>query len=159
MTDITDKHQQAGRFAATCRHRDACIDDGMTLPDACLCCWVFRDACRSAGTMTDTSLRPRVRWESEPFRALVCAYEAMEGPAAGIAWVLGLRDEEGSWGRTHFDTEPITIELDASCPVEGAIDVLAHELAHAMAERDAGHGKQWQEAKDMLLSAARATGL
>lgn len=65
-----------------------------------------------------------------------------------VEFVSGLHEQEGAWGRTHYpDTKgPIEIHIDGECPVSGAVDVLAHELAHVMAGFRCGHGGKWGRA-------------
>lgn len=94
------------------------------------------------------------RFAPDPFSAILDAFNARH-PDAGVVvqWVTDLYAEERAWGRTHFDEDPIVIEIDGQIPVAGALDVLAHELAHVAAGFEVGHGPAWQEAKEALVAA------
>lgn len=94
------------------------------------------------------------RFDTDPFYSLLSAYNRLHDGDILVQWVSGLRDEQGAWGRTHFDTEPVTIEIDGGCPVAGALDVLAHELAHCAAGFGADHGPEFTAAKAALMAEA-----
>lgn len=65
--------------------------------------------------------------------------------SATVCWREGLRENEGAWGRTEFtDEEPPIVSMDVTTPVIGAVEVLAHELAHVIAGKDADHGEAWE---------------
>lgn len=93
------------------------------------------------------------KFACDPFNVLLAVFEGRSAASVTVIWVSDLHAAEGAWGRTHFDGHPIIIELDVDCPVRGALDVLAHELAHVIAGLDEGHGPKWEAAKDALLAA------
>ena len=96
------------------------------------------------------------KFACDPFNVLLSVFGRQSEAAVTVVWVSDLHAEEGAWGRTHFDSNPIIIELDVDCPVRGALDVLAHELAHVIAGFEAGHGPEWEAAKAALLAALEA---
>lgn len=92
----------------------------------------------------------------DPFSDLLSAFGARSSVDVDVVWVTDLHAEEGAWGRTHFDTAPVVVELDVDCPVRGALDVLVHELAHVAAGFEAAHGPKWEAEKAALLAACAA---
>lgn len=98
-------------------------------------------------------------WVFEPLQLMVDVFNELYAEAdCSIFWVESLHDETGAWGRTHFPSDDgsstrVIIELDVECPIVGAVEVLAHELAHAKAGPDADHGPEW-EAVFTILHAA-----
>jgi hypothetical protein len=96
------------------------------------------------------------KFVEDPFSCLLQEFGRQAQDEVDVVWVTDLHEEEGVWGRTHFDSEPVTIELDANCPVIGAVDVLAHELAHVIAGFAAGHGVRWEAAKVAFMRACGA---
>ena len=88
----------------------------------------------------------------DPFQAVLTAFARLYPEArCTVQWVSGLHEEEGAWGRTHFDEDPPLIELDGNCPVAGAVDVLCHELAHVAAGYEAGHEDSWRRGYETLV--------
>jgi predicted SprT family Zn-dependent metalloprotease len=64
------------------------------------------------------------------------------GPAWSFAWDRALR----RFGQCRYDDRQITlsrhlVELNSEWAVR---DTVLHEIAHALASRDAGHGAEWQ---------------
>lgn len=88
----------------------------------------------------------------DPFQAVLTAFARLyPGVRCAVRWVDGLHEEEGAWGRTHFDEDSPLIELDGNCPVAGAVDVLCHELAHVVVGYEAGHGDLWRLVYETLV--------
>ncbi|WP_378773978.1 hypothetical protein [Methylopila musalis] len=56
--------------------------------------------------------------------------------------------EEGPFGETFFpdDGSRPVVQVAVGIPLEGSIEVMAHELAHVVAGHDAGHGPAWEAA-------------
>lgn len=92
------------------------------------------------------------RMKLDPFGLLLRLYDESCCPVdVTVEFVAQLQKQEGGWGRTHFhDDGTAEIHIDGDCPVAGAVDVLAHELAHIIAGFEAGHGKAWEQAYSEL---------
>lgn len=59
-----------------------------------------------------------------------------------------LEDEKGNtvYGFTQFnDDETPVIAISADLTIKDAVEIFAHELAHAAAGVGAGHGKKWKQ--------------
>ena len=58
-------------------------------------------------------------------------------------------------GTTTFynDGSPPTVVVRATLPLEQAVGVLAHELAHVAVPDDARHGRRWKAAHQRLFDA------
>lgn len=92
------------------------------------------------------------RMKFDPFGLLIRLFNDTGCPVnVTVEFVSGLHAQEGRWGLTNFsDDGKAEIHIDGDCPVAGAVDVLAHELAHVIAGFDAGHGKAWEQAYSAL---------
>lgn len=83
----------------------------------------------------------------DPFGELVDIFNELCDEDVSIMFVTGLKEEEGVWGQTSLsETEGNLVQIDVSCPVEGAVEVLAHELAHVATGKDCSedHGPEWE---------------
>lgn len=91
-----------------------------------------------------------------PFELILQVFNDLyPGKAASVEWVSGLRQERNAWGSTVFEEgKAPEVLIDVRCPVAGAIEVLAHELAHVAAgvpHDDAdGHGDEWEAAFEAI---------
>lgn len=56
----------------------------------------------------------------------------------------------GYWGVTDFDCTPVEIRISAHLPVFHSLEILAHELAHAIVGYEEGHNKKWEECFDKI---------
>lgn len=58
----------------------------------------------------------------------------------------------GAWGLTFWpdDNSGVIIEISTHLKVKHVPEILAHELSHAIAGHDAGHGKQWRNVFDNI---------
>lgn len=69
--------------------------------------------------------------------------------------VPDLRDETGAtvYGETLFPDDGSTpvISISAEAPISAAPELLAHELAHVVAGKDAGHGPEWEAAEEAIF--------
>lgn len=62
-----------------------------------------------------------------------------------------MTDGKETFGCTLFpddDTERIVIEIHYSLSLENATEILAHELAHVIAGKEAGHEYKWEKTFD-----------
>lgn len=99
---------------------------------------------------------------NDPFRILLDVFAKLfpHTPAPTIQFVSDLhQDDDDPLGQTTFPDDGSTplVDLDASMPLDGAVDILAHELAHVACE-DLGlnkpgenpHTQSWQDIYDRL---------
>jgi hypothetical protein len=87
-------------------------------------------------------------FELDPFAMVVqVVHDLYPEAIAVVRWCNGLHEQHGAWGCTEFDVPngPL-ISLDVAMPVLGAVEVLAHELAHVVAGPEAEHGAEWESA-------------
>lgn len=82
----------------------------------------------------------------DPFGMLLVVFEELYPEHdCEVHWAEGLKEQEDVWGETNFDGEIPVVTVDVSCPVQGAVEIMAHELAHVVAGYDEEHGEKWQE--------------
>lgn len=79
---------------------------------------------------------------------------------ATVFWVSKINEEAetdaGPAGVTYYsedECKPNEIAIRADLPIDGATEVLAHEIAHVVAGPNAKHGPEWRAAFDRLHSA------
>jgi hypothetical protein len=79
-----------------------------------------------------------------------CLWPEME---CTVQYVSGLHDGEDAYGATDFPDDGSTprIQIDTCTPIEAAVEILAHELAHVAAGPDAEHGEDWERAFDAIF--------
>ncbi|PWC89800.1 hypothetical protein TSH100_03955 [Azospirillum sp. TSH100] len=95
----------------------------------------------------------------EPVSGLIqCALGEFPSLSVKVMLVAGMADQEGAWGQTwwpdasgelHPDWEAgidALIQIDGGAPYYAIPDILAHELAHAVAGPDGGHGDVFADA-------------
>ena len=64
-----------------------------------------------------------------------------------IQYVQGMKEKADAWGETFFPNDggaPV-VSIDVEIPVIGAIDVMAHELAHVAMGPNGEHGEAWEK--------------
>lgn len=90
----------------------------------------------------------------DPFRCVMAAVQELyPGLEADIQWVEDLHEEDNDpYGRTMIPVNDLVprVEIDVRTPVYGAVEVLAHELAHVATPDDMEHGAKWQAAFDAI---------
>lgn len=96
-----------------------------------------------------------------PFALMIDVFNDLYPDKQATVWfATGLRQERNAWGQTGFPDdggEPL-VQIDVDCPIAGAVEVLAHELAHVAAgcphsDDDDGHGPEWQKHFDAIHEA------
>lgn len=84
-----------------------------------------------------------VIWANDPLRDVIEAYEELYIEPVEILFVRDIKKERNAWGSCYFPPGATTqILLDVNCPYDGLIEILAHELAHAVTEDD--HSPAWE---------------
>ena len=88
----------------------------------------------------------------DPFGLVLDVFNDLyPGKPAIVTWRQGMKDSGDCYGCTDFDHDPPLVSVDVDLPVTGAIDVLAHELAHVAAGHvKPPHGKAWRAAFDAI---------
>lgn len=92
---------------------------------------------------------------NDPFARVFAAFDALyPDRACSCVWTVDLCDDKDVpvYGETIFPEdcgEPL-VRISAEMPVVGAVEVLAHELAHVAVGPEAGHGEAWEEAFDAI---------
>lgn len=89
----------------------------------------------------------------DPMREVIGCFERLyPDMSAKLGFAAGLHEQEGAWGATTFPDDGSTPEivLDISLPLEHALEILSHELAHVAAGPEAEHGPAWEAAFDAL---------
>lgn len=99
-------------------------------------------------------------FKNDPFAAVVQAYKE-HYPDAPMP-------DEIVWGRTVdengedvagvtvlTDSGKIQVVISPDIPVYGAVEVLAHELAHVRVGLDAGHGPRWERCFENIARSYR----
>lgn len=91
----------------------------------------------------------------DPFAVVWAAFMELYPDACVIVqWVDDLHNADGDpFGecfRSTIEDEPPLVSVDVRTPVSGAIEILAHELAHAVTPSDHEHGSQWRAAFDAI---------
>lgn len=91
----------------------------------------------------------------DPFQVLLRVFAA-EWPEARVRVQFDANEHEGGQipdgklGYTAMDEDPPVVRVWVGCPVEGGVDIMAHELAHVVAGSAAGHGPEWRAAYNRL---------
>lgn len=104
-------------------------------------------------------------FENDPFAIVVEAYGLLwpNSPLPYIQWLPPneIRKSSGPCGCLSYDAdddvEDMLISIDVSIPIYGAVEVLAHELAHFVClhlgldeEENREHGDNWQACFDAI---------
>ncbi len=71
-----------------------------------------------------------------------------------VQWMPEIKDENGEivFGCTTFNEDGAFVDISAGSSVMGAVEVLAHELAHVAVGIENEHGKEWQDAFDAIFN-------
>lgn len=87
-----------------------------------------------------------------PFEIVLEAYNALYQRDCVVQFVEGLWAREEAYGVTEFGGRIPRISVDVITPVHGAVEILAHELAHVAAgdSHADDHGEAWQNAFDAI---------
>jgi len=83
----------------------------------------------------------------DPFKIVIEAFEKLHpDKTADVVFGEGMYEKVGAYGETFMPDAggPPVITIDTITPIDGAVEVLAHELAHVAAGIDAGHGEAWE---------------
>ena len=95
---------------------------------------------------------------NDPFVEIVSAYKKL-WPTITLPTIQWLssgelhKNEDSPWGYFEYNDDEAIIGIDTLMPVSGAIDVLAHELAHAAChylELKECHGCDWKSCFNKL---------
>jgi len=83
----------------------------------------------------------------DPFKIVIEAFEKLHpNKNADVVYCEGMYKEVKAYGETFLPDigGNLVISIDTITPINGAVEVLAHELAHVAAGIDAGHGEAWE---------------
>lgn len=112
------------------------------------------DLCSAEGLRND---RPDgLPFLNDPPAIVARAFRELYPKAEYIAQLVpDLRDETGAtvYGETLFPDDGSTpvISISAEAPISAAPELLAHELAHVVAGKDAGHGPEWEAVEEAIF--------
>lgn len=83
---------------------------------------------------------------NDPFRRIIRIVRGRYPKTKARIHFVEQRTIKGCAGKTLFpDNGHPEVVISASIPVWGAVDVLAHELAHVVAGPKAKHGPRWRK--------------
>lgn len=98
-------------------------------------------------------------FKNDPFgvvyEAFCNLYPDRDMKLLSIEWMEGLKDDDGNdvCGCTTFtDNDECYVYVSADIPVSGAVETLAHELAHVAVGERAQHGPEWEKAFDQIYN-------
>lgn len=93
-------------------------------------------------------------FHNDPFCVLDAIFKAQWPEKQYVArWVGGIEDEHGkeAYGVTEFSESGVPIiSISAQLDVIDAIEIFAHELAHAAVGIESEHGAEWEAAFELL---------
>ena len=94
-------------------------------------------------------------FENCPFAMLDIAFKRLFPNVKYTArYDVDIKDADGdkAYGLTNFSTDgEIAIYVDADLKIQDAVEIFAHELAHAGVGSEHGHDDIWQDAFDALF--------
>lgn len=94
-------------------------------------------------------------FENSPFEMLAEAFKRLYPDVEYKAFIDPyIRPAEGNkkaYGLTDFDDGNITIYIDSELKIVDAIEIFAHELAHAAVGVEHDHDEAWESAFDALF--------
>ena len=94
-------------------------------------------------------------FENSPFEMLAEAFKRLYPDVEYKAFIdPHIRPGEGNkkaYGLTDFDDGNITIYIDSELKIVDAIEIFAHELAHAAVGVEHDHDEAWESAFDALF--------
>lgn len=75
-------------------------------------------------------------------------------------WTVDYDRAVRSFGKCNYRTKTITLsrKLTETAPVSQVLDTILHEIAHAMAGFDAGHGPLWKSVHRSIGGNGQSTG-
>lgn len=92
-------------------------------------------------------------FENDPFAMTYEAYKRIYKKDCIVNWYTEeLMGEIGGYGKDVYgfaefsENEIPRVYINAKAPVENAVELLAHELAHVAVGADKDHGPEWEEA-------------
>lgn len=92
-----------------------------------------------------------INWLNNPIDDLIQAvHDEYRLLRCAIYFDPELYENEKAYGYTQFDGDKIIIALDAGVPYKDLLEVLAHELAHAIAGKDSEHNDEWERIFDKI---------
>lgn len=95
-------------------------------------------------------------FKNDPFALVWAAFKRLYPDKECVCeWVPGTgKDEDGhdAYGLTTFTNDGrVVVMVTTDLPINDAVEILAHELAHVEAEYDADHGERWKAAFDAIF--------
>lgn len=94
-------------------------------------------------------------FENSPFEMLAEAFKRLypdvEYKAFIDPYIRPGEDNKKVYGLTEFDEGNITIYIDSELKIVDAIEIFAHELAHAAVGVEHDHDEAWEGAFDALF--------
>lgn len=95
-------------------------------------------------------------FKNSPFELLNIAFERLFPNVKYNAYFdVNMKDEKGEsvYGVTNFDENgEITIFIDSNLNMSNAVEIFAHELAHAGVGKEHHHDEVWEKAFDDLFN-------
>lgn len=94
-------------------------------------------------------------FENSPFEMLAEAFKRLYPDVEYKAFIDPCirpgEDNKKAYGLTDFDDGNITIYIDSELKIVDAIEIFAHELAHAAVGVEHDHDEAWESAFDALF--------
>ena len=94
-------------------------------------------------------------FENSPFEMLAEAFKRLypdvEYKAFIDPYIIPAEGNKKAYGLTDFDDGNITIYIDSELKIVDAIEIFAHELAHAAVGVEHDHDEAWESAFDALF--------
>lgn len=93
---------------------------------------------------------------NDPFELVAMAFKSLYPHKNYVAyWVPDDIPDEDWLGVTTFPEDPKdspTIQVKTSLPVENAVEIFAHELAHVVVGAEEEHNNQWKNAFNAIFA-------
>lgn len=94
-------------------------------------------------------------FKNDPFALVWAAFKRLYPDRECLCELVPFtgKDEEGHdvYGMTTFANDGrVVVMVTTTIPIDNAVEILAHELAHVAAEYDADHGERWKAAFDAI---------
>lgn len=96
-------------------------------------------------------------FKNDPFALVWTAFKNLFPNKECDVWYDKKEESENcdtvTFGETFFaDDGSIIVFIDYDLQVKDAVEILAHELAHVAAGKDADHGEAWEKAFDDIFT-------